>query len=160
MYPVNKEPFRCLSDGAECSCNGSFAFMVAGFTMRDACHRPRTVAALLLNLLWCIPALAFDRQLLQEASTDLEQPDGTLLKSMHCFSRNTAVWLASTDWKASSDFLVRVCEGLSDKLQTPSPSETGDLQSKPVHCDQVFGECASPITPQTSCRQQGPGSSM
>lgn len=68
----------------------------------------RTVAALLLNLLCYISVSAAERGLLQEGSTDLQQPDGVLLKSMHCFNRQTAVWLASTDWKASSDFLVRI----------------------------------------------------
>lgn len=82
--------------------------MGAGLAMMATSRGPcRTVAALLLGLGCSLSAHAFDRQLLQQVSTDLEQPDGTLLKSMHCFNRDSAIWLASTDWKASADFLVR-----------------------------------------------------
>lgn len=41
-----------------------------------------------------------------QAATDLHQPDGKLLESMHCFNRSTGVWLNSADWKSSADFLV------------------------------------------------------
>lgn len=76
--------------------------------MRVFCRGPYSTAAGWLLILLCyLSVSAAERGLLQQESTDLQQPDGTLLKSMHCFNRQTAVWLASTDWKASSDFLVR-----------------------------------------------------
>lgn len=44
-----------------------------------------------------------------QSATDLQQPDGKLLRSMHCFNRSTGVWLNSVDWKSSVDFLVGPC---------------------------------------------------
>lgn len=60
-------------------------------------------------LLFCgiVSASSHIRDLLQvQATTELLQPDGKLLKSMHCFDKGTGVWLDSADWKPSSDFLV------------------------------------------------------
>lgn len=76
--------------------------------MRGVSNCPSSAfAAMLLSLFCAFSVHAVDRRLLQQGATDLQQPDGTLLKSMHCFNRKAAVWLDSTDWKASSEFLVR-----------------------------------------------------
>ena len=68
-----------------------------------------TVVAWALSWLICISRVSADsnKQIPQGPTTTLlEQRDGTLLQSMHCFNKTTGAWLDNADWKPSCMFVV------------------------------------------------------